>query len=68
MLFSNQRNLTFSNFLEPLNQYNFSRIGLLGQGRERTSQDETLTYQTFQIQMTQIKFKLIEHYFDLKTT
>jgi len=68
MLFSNQRNLTFSNFLEPLNQYNCSRIGLLGQGRERTSQDETLTYQTFQIQMTLIKFKLIEHYFDLKTT
>jgi hypothetical protein len=68
MLFSNQRNLTFSNFLEPLNQYNCSRIGLLGQGHERTSQDETLTYQTFQIQMTLIKFKLIEHYFDLKTT
>jgi hypothetical protein len=42
MLFSNQTNLTFSNFLEPLNQYNCSRIGLLGQGRERNSQDETL--------------------------
>ncbi len=52
MLFSNQKNLTFSNFLEPLNQYNCSRIELLGQGHERTSQDETLTHQTIQIQMT----------------
>jgi hypothetical protein len=58
MLFSNQTNLTFSNFLESLNQYNCSRIRLLGQGRERTSQDETLTYQTFQIQMTQVEIQI----------
>jgi hypothetical protein len=58
LLFSNQTNLTFSKFLEPLNQYNCSRIGLLGQGRERTSQDETLTYQTFQIQMTLVEIQI----------
>jgi hypothetical protein len=63
MLFSNQTNIAFSNFLEPLNQYNFSRIGLLGQGREKTSQDETLTYQTFQIQMTLVEIQISGTFF-----
>jgi hypothetical protein len=34
-------------FLEPLNNYGCSRVWLLSQGLERTSQDGKLTYQTF---------------------
>ncbi len=47
MLFSNQTSQKFPKFLEPLNNYDCSRVGLLGQGLERISQDEKLTYQTF---------------------
>jgi hypothetical protein len=48
MLFSNQTSLKFPKFLEPLNNYDCSRVGLLGQGLERTSQDGKLTYEHFE--------------------
>lgn len=45
MLFSKQTSLTFSKFLSFLNHYDCSRVRLLAQGLEKTSQDGTLTYQ-----------------------
>jgi len=44
MLFSNQISLTFSKFLELLNHYDCSKVGLLGQSPKKTFGDGTLTY------------------------
>ncbi len=42
-------------FSWALNQYDCSRVGLLGQDFLRTSQNKTLTYQSFQIQMSLVE-------------
>jgi hypothetical protein len=48
MLFSVQTRLTFSEFLEFLNHYDYSKIKvLLGPHPKKLSQDETIIYQMF---------------------